>query len=200
MSASIGFIIGGSSCVGKTTIAKSFCARFELALVQTDGGLPNNPTLNPLAGPLDIWDRAPEELCKLLVGAANAAISYLARQVEVLSASDRGWILEGERVHPELVARVEQAGDARGVFIIETDVERLQNTLLERLPGFKELSESRQRAVAELDRLYNLWLIRETSRRRLPCVASQPWQTLADRTLDVLSNGYREPRAEKARR
>jgi 2-phosphoglycerate kinase len=189
MSPSIGFIIGGSSCVGKTTLAKSLCARFDLALVQTDGSLPDNQTINPLAGPLEIWDRAPEQLCELLVVAAAAATPYLALQIEVLSASNQGWIVEGERINPELVQRVERGGSGRGIFIVETDAERLHNTLVKRLPGFGELSKSRQRAVAELDRLYNLWLISEASRRHLPCVASQPWQTLADRTLDVLFDG-----------
>ncbi len=186
MLAFIGLIIGGSSCVGKTTLAKSLCAPFDLQLIQTDRILPNNPTLNPLAGPLEIWDRPPHEICELLIVAANAATPYITRKVEVLAASRRGWVMEGERVHPDLVEQVQHAGRARGVFIVETDADRLHDTLVARLSGFGELSESRQRAVAEVDRLYNLWLINEATTRRLPCVASQPWGTLVDRTVAAL--------------
>lgn len=186
MLAFIGLIIGGSSCVGKTTLAKSLCAPFDLPLIQTDRILPDNSTLNPLAGPLEIWDRSPHELCDLLIVAANAATPYLTRKVEVLAASRRGWVVEGERVHPELVEQLQCAGRARGVFIVETGAKRLHDTLVERLPGFNELSESRQQTVAEVDRLYNLWLINEATTRGLPCVASQPWGTLADRTLAAL--------------
>jgi 2-phosphoglycerate kinase len=186
MLAFIGLIVGGSSCVGKTTLAKSLCAPFDLPLVQTDRILPNTPTLNPLAGPLEIWDRPPKELCQLLIVAASSATPYIARKVDALTASRRGWIIEGERVHPGLVEQVQHAGRARGVFIVETHAERLHDTLVERLPGFGELSESRQRAVAEVDRLYNLWLMNEATTRGLPFVASQPWVTLADRTLAAL--------------
>jgi hypothetical protein len=186
MLAFIGLIIGGSSCVGKTTLGKSLCAPFDLPLVQTDRLLPNNSTLNPLAGPLEIWDRPAQELCELLIAAANAATPYLSRKVEDLVTSRRGWVVEGERVHPELVERVQSSGRARGIFIVETDARRLHDTLFERLPGLGELSESRQRAIAEVDRLYNLWLIDEAAGRGLSCVASQPWDTLADRTFAAL--------------
>ena len=186
MLAFVGLIIGGSSCVGKTTLAKSLCAPFDLPLVQTDRILPNSPTLNPLARPLEVWDRPPQELCELLIVAANAASPYITRKVEVLAASRRGWVVEGERVHPELVEQLQRAGRARGVFIVETDAKRLHETLVERLSGFSELSESRQRAIAEVDRLYNLWLAVEAERRGLPAVESHPWVTLADRTLAAL--------------
>ncbi|HSO76308.1 MAG TPA: hypothetical protein VLU47_15860 [Blastocatellia bacterium] len=186
MLAFVGLIIGGSSCVGKTTLAKSLCAPFDLPLVHTDSVLPDNPTLNPLALPLEIWDRPPEELCELLIAAASAATPYLTRKVENLITSRRGWVLEGERVHPELVELCQRAGQARGTFIVETDAGRLHQTLGERLPGFPELSGSRQRAIVEVDRLYNLWLIDEAAGRGLTCVASQPWDTLADRTLAAL--------------
>ena len=186
MLAFVGLIIGGSSCVGKTTLARSLCAPFDWPLVQTDRLLPNNSTLNPLAGPLEIWNRPAQELCKLLSAAANAATPYLIRKVEDLVTSRRGWVVEGERVHPKLVERVQRSGRARGIFIVETDAGRLYDTLVERLPGFGELSESRQRAIAEVNRLYNLWLVDEAAGRGLSWIESQPWDTLVDRTFAAL--------------
>jgi 2-phosphoglycerate kinase len=176
-------IIGGSSCVGKTTLARELTARLNLALIEIDRSLPNNPRLQPLGKSEEIWDRPPSELCCLLTKAAEAAVPYLLQQISSLATSDTGWIIEGERVHPGLVERSELDGQARGLFIIETDAERLYQTLMERLPGFKRLAQSRRRAVAELDRLYNLWLIEEASKRNLTCLESQPWATLPQREL-----------------
>jgi hypothetical protein len=179
-------IIGGSSSVGKTTVARHLAARSGYSLIETDRSLPSDARLNPLAGSMEIWDRPAAALCKLLVAAAEAAVPYLTQQARALAGASLGWIMEGERVHPKLVERLSGDGVARGLFIVETDAERLYDTLMARLPGFTEISESRRRAVAELDKLYNLWLVEEASLRNLPAVESQPWSTLADRILAVV--------------
>jgi len=186
-----GLIIGGSSSVGKTTVARHLAASLQCSLVETDRCLPDDPRLNPLAGPLTIWDEPPAELCERLIAAADAAVPYLMQQAHDLCAADTGWIMEGERVHPKLVERLWRGGVARGVFIVETDAGRLYETLMARLPGFITLPESRRRAVAEVDRLYNVWLVEEASRRNLPCVESQPWPTLADRVLAATTTLHR---------
>ncbi|MDT5122633.1 MAG: hypothetical protein QOC96_2115 [Acidobacteriota bacterium] len=182
-----GLIIGGSSCVGKTTVARDLCARLDLTLVETDRSLPDDPRLQPLDGSLEIWDRPAVELRDLLIVAAEVAVPYLLQQISSLAASGTGWIVEGERVHPNLIERLQRDGRAQGVFIIETDAARLYRTLMERLPGFKKIAETRRRTVAEVDRLYNLWLAQEASERNLPCLESQPWQTLPERVLAVAS-------------
>ena len=183
----IRLIIGGSSCVGKTTVARHLCERLKLKLVETDRTLPHHPLLRPLDGAPDIWDTPAAELRDLLIRAADVAAPYLRQQIMALSAFPGGWVLEGERVHPELAERVSGERGARAVFIIETDVLRLYATLMERLPGFRNIPESRRRAVAEVDRLYNLWIAAEAARRNLVCVESQPWQSLAHRVLAAAS-------------
>lgn len=183
----LGLVIGGSSCVGKTTVARHLCARLNLTLVETDRSLPRASCLRPLDGSEEIWDRPPAELRDLLIKAAEAAIPYLLEQVSSLAASGTGWIVEGERVHPELIERLQRDEQTHGLFIIETDAARLYRTLLERLPNFTKLGESRRRAVAEVDRLYNLWLAEEAARRNLSCLASQPWPTLPERLLAAVS-------------
>jgi 2-phosphoglycerate kinase len=176
-------IIGGSSSVGKTTVARQLAAHFDCILVETDRSLPDDPRLNPLAGPPEIWDEPAAELCARLIVSADVAVTYLRRQARDLSDAGNGWIMEGERVHPRLVECLSHEDVARGVFIVETDAQRLYETLMARLPGFMTLAESRRRAVAKVDKLYNVWLVEEASRRNLPCVESQPWLTLADRLL-----------------
>jgi hypothetical protein len=181
---SSGLLVGGSSCVGKTTACRALTARYGLVHVETDRTLPADAALQPLAGADTVWDREAEELCCRLVGAAEAAIPYLERHVEKLAAAERDWVLEGERVHPALARRLAEVGAAGGVFVVELDAARIHRTLTERLPGFVSLSAQRQQTVAEVDRLYNAWLLGESRRYGIRCIASQPWGSLSDRLVE----------------
>jgi broad-specificity NMP kinase len=181
--ASLRLIIGGSSSVGKTTVARQLCSRFSLRHIETDRSLPHNARLRPLDDSPEIWDRPAAELRDLLVVAAKEAVPYLLQQIDALNSSQTGWIVEGERVHPSLVERLSGEGAAQGVFIVEMDAQRLYETLMKRLPDFGKISKSRRRAVAEVDRLYNLWLVEESLKRNLPYLESQPWPTLPERVL-----------------
>jgi 2-phosphoglycerate kinase len=181
-----GIVIGGSSCVGKTTVARQLSVALSVRHVDSDRMLPRDPAIQPLAGSIEIWDRPVQELCGLLVAAARASTPHLAKQAVALSKTDTDWILEGERVHPELVDQLQMDGLAVGVFVVEPSADRLHHTLQVRLPGFQSLTPGRQKAVAALDREYNLWLIREARQRQLAVVSSQPWESLGIRILGAL--------------
>jgi 2-phosphoglycerate kinase len=182
-SAFLPIMIGGSSSVGKTTAARVLADRRGWDLVQTDHALPEDPTLQPLAGPDEILDRPAVELCALLIAAANAAIPVV-RSLIAECPGTAGLIVEGERIHPQLIAELEREGRASGVLVVETDAERLYDTLISRSPGFRRLAESRRRCVAEMDRLYGQWLLEQGSRLGVPCISSQPWTSLPDRILE----------------
>ena len=176
-------LVGGASSVGKTTVARALSERLRVPHVELDAILDDrDPSLNPLGGPIEIWDRPPEELCALLVSAAEAATPLLEEQVRA-RATTGGAVIEGERVHPALIARMQAAHLATGVLIIEADAERLHQTLMARSRSFHRLPEARRRAVAEVDRRYGAWLTQEAARRALASVPSQPWETLAQRCL-----------------
>ena len=169
--------------MGKTTACRMLTARFGLVHIETDLSLPPDVRLRPLDGPDSVWDGDAQELCGRLIHAAQAASPYLMKQALKLSETSGRWVLEGERVHPALAARLTTMGIACGVFIVETDARRIDATLRVRLPRFGALLERRQRAVAEVNRLYNLWLIDEAAHYEVACIESQPWETLADRLL-----------------
>jgi 2-phosphoglycerate kinase len=188
-----GIVIGGSSCVGKSTVAAQLQVQLAVPHVNSDRSLPKTREIQPLAGPIEIWDRPVPELRDMLVAAAHAATPYLVEQAEGLSNGNASWILEGERVHPELVERLQADALADGVFVVETSAARLHQTLLARLAGFQSLSEARQKAVAELDRQYNLWLLAEARHRGLRIVASQPWDTLAARVMSAIEGARGRP-------
>ena len=179
-----GLVIGGSSCVGKTTVAAQLSAEAKALHISTDKALPTTAVFRPLDGSLDVWDRPAHELCGLLAAAAEAAVPLLLNLISGHAATDAAWVLEGERVHPMLIARARREGLADGVFIVETSHQRLHQTLLARLPRFHELPPSRQEAVAEVNRRYNLWLQDQAGALGLTCISSQPWTTLAHRVAD----------------
>ncbi len=178
-------LIGGSSSVGKTTVARSLASRLDWDLVQTDTILAAEHALNPLAGLIDLWDRPPQELCEKLVAAASASMSHLIEYAAKRSRVREGVIFEGERIHPKLVARLAQLEDVAAGFIIESDARRIYETLMKRSGTFRMLTESRRRTVAEVDRLYGSWLFQESSYLGVACIASQPWDTLEQRLLDT---------------
>jgi AAA domain len=179
-----GLVIGGSSCVGKTTVAAQLCAEANAIHLGTDRALPRTAAFRPLDGSPDIWDRPPQQLCHLLVAAAEAALPLLLQVISEHASAEAAWVLEGERVHPMLVARARRASLADGLLIVETSTQRLRETLLARLPRFHELLPSRQEAVVEVNRRYNLWLQGEAAVLGLTCIPSQPWTTLAKRVQD----------------
>ena len=179
-----GLLVGGSSCVGKTTACRVLAARHGFAHVETDRTLPADAGLRPLDGSDSVWDHDAQELCQRLVRAAEAGMPYIESQARELSIAMGPWVLEGERVHPALARRLTDARVARGVFVVELDGARIFRTLIERLPGFKTLSVQQQATVAEVDRLYNEWLVEESRHYDIACIESQPWHSLAERLLD----------------
>jgi hypothetical protein len=192
--ASYGLILGGSSCAGKTTAAREIGVRLERDVIETDHSVPDDPCLHPLRGSDSVWDRPPSEICQLLISAAEAAVPYQVTQSLQLAEGQADWILEGERVHPSLIERLTTLGVARGVFIVEPDAERLTETLVGQLPGFMILAQPRRRTIAEVDRLYNMWLLDETSLRNGMSVESEPWATLADRVLCMIRSSRTSPK------
>jgi 2-phosphoglycerate kinase len=173
-------LIGGGSSVGKTTSARVIGERLGVPVLEPELGEPIAPALDPLSGPVDLWDLPAEVLCARLIAAAEAAIPRIRAQ---LDACHTGAIIEGERVHPALIETMERTGRARGVLIIETDAARLHATLIGRSRRFGELCSARQWRVAETDAQYGRWLRAEAVRRGLSIVDSQPFATLADRIL-----------------
>lgn len=173
-------LVGGSSSVGKTTAARVLATRHGWDLLHSDPALPCDPTLEPLVGPDEIFDRPAVELCGRLIAAAEAATPLLHSLI-LDRPTSAGLIVEGERVHPQLVAKLGHEGMARGVLVVETEVQRLYETLVGRSPGFRRLSEARRRCVAEMNGLYGQWLLEQGARFGIPCISSQPWPSLADR-------------------
>lgn len=183
-------LVGGSSSVGKTTLAGELARRGQSESVQVDDlrrGI-DDPRLDFLSRTRDPWRLEPGELCLRLRAAAEAMRPALAALVDRALADGRRLVLEGEALDPSLAARYCRDARVRPVFVVELDRERLARTLRDRSPAFESLPSAEQSAVAHTNALYGRWLKAECRERNLSCVASQPWETLVDRATHVIES------------
>ena len=128
-----------------------------------------------------------EELCSRLIRAGEALGPYLRTWIDQVSRA-RKIVLEGEGIHPELIATIRALGLGTGVLVLETDPIRLYQTLLGRSTRFQNLSDPRRHAVVAMNRQYGLWLRERAERLHVPWLNSQPWASLADRIVGVTVN------------
>ena len=192
-------LVGGSSSVGKTVVARELSARLNRDHVRVDDlrrGLAD-PALRQLQQGPEVWDLRPEDLCSCLVRAGEALAPHLQSWINQVPVG-RNVVLEGEGIEPALITSVAKSGAGVGVVVIETDVERIYKTLSNRSKSFAALTEPRRRAVASMNQLYGLWLQQRAREQDVAWVHSQPWVSLADRIIDAISgrvHGYRPSHA-----
>lgn len=173
-------LIGGSSSVGKTTVARKLAKLFAWEHIETHRVLKSDSTLQPLQGSPNVWDRSLEELRDLLINAAAAASPFLE---DLVNQRNSSIVLEGERIHPELAHRLNSAHVTTSVFVVEDDAERLHRTLTGRSRSFSLLTEARRQKVAELNRAYGQWLKEQCSLLGLHSLSASPWETLMKRIV-----------------
>ncbi|MCK4314474.1 MAG: hypothetical protein KAX24_01765, partial [Anaerolineae bacterium] len=74
----------------------------------------------------------------------------------------------------------------RAVFLIEEDETRLFRGAVERGRGFNLLTPAHQQRQVRVSWLYGQWPQQEAVRCGLPVVAHHPWETLAERIVNVI--------------
>ena len=180
------YLIGGSSSVGKTTMARSLSKYYDMFCLHLDDFTKgfNDPELEFFTGKADFWDQAAQELFERLVRVTEKTEPYLHSFVSEWVAGGKSGIIEGEKIHPRFMEKVVSSNSAKGIFLIETDREQLYQTLQQRSLRFRELSGTQQWKVAEVNQRYGLWLKQEAKRRNLIWENAQPWETLVSRVLD----------------
>jgi hypothetical protein len=171
--------IGGGSSTGKTTLAAALAARLGLSAIAHVDDLVPVPGPNFIATTPDVWRQPPVWLCDQLVQWTAGLHPHIERTAGALGPRA---IVEGEGIDPRL------ARAWRVVYVIETDAARLHRTFTTR-PGserFCALDPAEQRGVVGMNRRYGLWLRDAAEAAGQPWIASQPWDTAADRALAAL--------------
>lgn len=197
-------LIGGSSGVGKTAVAREIRRRvgvdyllavddLRLAFQHSRVTLPDDAGTRALYvfwDAADVWRRSPEELRDALIAAGQAMAP--AVEVVVMNHADQGGsiVIEGDNIVPSLFARPlmrdRARGDrVRGVFLVERDEGTLLANIVARGRAMAGQTEAERRTEARAKWLYGLWLADEARRHGLPVLDARPWATLADRILDA---------------
>jgi 2-phosphoglycerate kinase len=176
-------LIGGSSGVGKTTVAPEIARRLgaawlmvddlRLALERSGVPIPDSTHVEGVDAP----------------GGLVAAGEAMAPAIEVVIENHVDQrvpvVIEGDGILPSILERPPvraraTGGRVRAVFVRELDPDALHADLLARgRDGWREdLGWYARRSVA-----HGQWLEREAARRGLPTVPARPHDTLADRVL-----------------
>lgn len=201
-------LIGGSSGVGKTMVARTIARHLGLSVLLVDDlrmvlQQMTTPAEQPgihyfLAHPT-IWQKPPEALCDGFIAVSNAMARPLAVSIahHALVKGTGRVIIEGDSILPALAAQRDFSNmhftpapvtnEVRSVFLIEPDEEIVMHHMRGHAHGFANAPLKAQETLARARWLYGQWLRRQADHYDLPIVESRPWETLVERVLRAIS-------------
>ncbi|GJG89803.1 hypothetical protein tb265_49840 [Gemmatimonadetes bacterium T265] len=177
-------LLGGSSGVGKSTVARELAQRFGVAWSQVDGHrlllarattAETHPALHA-----DCAADAPdalsaEALCARWIEVARCMSAALEVVIALHAATRASMVLEGDTLVPALAAQrvfdgVPVGRRVRAVYLWEPDETCLRARYLARGRGFQWLTAAQQSREVRRSWLYGCWLRDEAERRGVPVV------------------------------
>jgi 2-phosphoglycerate kinase len=192
-------LIGGSSGVGKTTIAREIGLHCGISWIQVDDlrlAFQRSHVTFPAGTSAlyfftetpDIWSKSPELLRDGLIAAGQVLSPALEVLIENHVDTFAPIVIEGDATLPSLFARPSVRtrtidGSVRAVFLVEPDEEMLLANIMARRRGIAEYTEAELYTQARTAWLYGQWLADEAQRFRLSVVESRPRPTLVERIM-----------------
>lgn len=195
-------LIGGASGSGKTTVAKEIARDRGITWVQVDDlrlalqwsnvGLSSNDATEALyffERTPNVWSQPAGRLRDSLIAVGEVMTEAIAVVIGNHIVQGDPAVIEGDGIlpgivgHPDLRAFVER-GDLRTVFLMPESADELLRNMLVRGRGITNPRGTPQaRRIAEMNWLYSQWLEHEASRRAIPIIKTQPWETLKERIV-----------------
>ena len=189
-------LIGGSSGVGKTFVARELAKHLTLSLLLLDDiRLALQQTTSDQTHPElhvflnyhpDQWRNAASihadwiSVGKAMLKPLHAIIKHHCIVPDVGAI-----IIEGDGILPIAGSPLPDPKDVRTVFIVEQNETQLLHNLRSRGRGFSEWDTLRQEVFAHASWVYGQWLAREADKLRLPVIEAQPQRTLLERLLSA---------------
>lgn len=195
-------MLGGSSGIGKTRLARALGTHMETPWLQVDDlrlALQYSHVILPqhtedlyfFADTKQIWQRPAEQLLAGLI----ATSEVLSPAIEIVIANHidtaAPLIVEGDNILPSLLERplLRQyvlAGLLQVVFLVESQEAVIQANIEGRARGTTLQSTQELQTEARTKWLYGQWLSTEAQRLNIPIVEARPWVTLVDRVTSTL--------------
>src|SRR5215217_37962 len=187
-------LIGGSSGVGKTVVARELSKHLSISLLLMDDvrlaiqqvtSHETNPDLHIFLNYQDEQWKNAESICADWATVGNAMLKPLQAIIHHhLIVPDVGpLIIEGDSILPVITRQFIEPEAVSTVFIVEPDEEQLLRNLRSRGRGFNESNAPEQKGFAHASWLYGQWLAREAKQLDLLVIKPQPQQTLLERLL-----------------
>ncbi len=196
-------LLGGSSGVGKTTLARQIGQHFGISWLQVDDfrlslqrslaslqlessikaldffDIEKNPT---------VWQLPPENICSALIALGEIMTASIEVVVENHVDTAAPAVIEGDGILPSLftlpsLQSRQVAGHVQAVFLVEPEEESIFANIVGRGRGTQHQSEAALRTEARAKWLYGQWLAEEAEHYDLPVLAPRPWPTLLERLL-----------------
>ena len=189
-------LIGGSSGVGKTVVARELAKHLSLSLLLLDDlrlalqeatSSKTNPELHVFLNYQTAHWRDSQSIYADWITVAKAMTPPLNAIIRHhLLVPDVGpIIIEGDGILPMASHQLGESSDVCTVFIAEEDEAQLLQSLQSRGRGFNDWDESEQKAFAHASWLYGQWLAREARKLELPVIRARPQETLLQRLLSI---------------
>jgi 2-phosphoglycerate kinase len=200
-------LIGGSSGLGKTTMAQAVARHFGISTLLVDDirlalqqiTLPDQqPGLHVFSTDQEAAQRSPEQIRDGLIEVGQAILPALkiimAHHVVVDGVGPI--VIEGDGILPQLASQQEfgelkhfwglrTEREIRALFLFEPEEEIIFQNFLKRGRGFQELAPKEQRQLVHASWLYGQWLSQEVQRYQLPLIPVRPYETLLERVLEI---------------
>ena len=191
-------LIGGSSGVGKTVVARELSNHLSISLLLLDDvrvalqqatSNETNPELHVFLNyQTEQWRNSESiyadwiTVAKAMVKPLNAIISH-----HIIVPDVGAIIIEGDGILPIISSQVLGLKDVCTVFIVEQNEKQLLHNLQSRRRGFSDWNTPEQVGFAHASWLYGQWLAQEAIKLGLPVIHAQPQQTMLERLLSIAS-------------
>ncbi|MBE0410523.1 MAG: hypothetical protein IBX69_12415 [Anaerolineales bacterium] len=190
-------LIGGSSGVGKTLVARELANYLSLSLLLLDDvrlalqqatSKETHPELHVFLNyETEQWRNSESIYVDwMTVGQAmvNPLIAIIRHHISVPDAG--AIIIEGDGILPIVSNQFSESKDICTVFIVEPNEKQLLHNLQFRGRGFNDGDKMAQEGFAHASWLYGQWLAQEADKLELPVINAQPQQTILERLLSIV--------------